>query len=78
MPVIRKFAVQGHAVPNGYQRPHGPFPLEVLAQNPRAYAPEYSDSLPEELDDIRMFRCKVCGEVLYENELTNHDCESEI
>ena len=32
MPVIRKFAVQGHAVPHGYQRPRGPFPPAILAQ----------------------------------------------
>lgn len=74
MPVIRKFAVQGHAVPNGYQRPRGPFPPEVLAQNPKAYTHENSDSLHEALDDVRIFRCKNCGEILYEDETSNHDC----
>jgi hypothetical protein len=78
MPVIRKFAVQGHAVPNGYTRPLGPFPPEVLAQNPRSYEPENSDSLHEALDDVRMFRCRNCDEILYEDETPNHDCESEI
>lgn len=77
MPLIRKFAIQGHAVPNGYQRPLGPFPAEVLAQNPRSYVDEHSDSLHEALDDIRMFRCKDCGDVLYEEELDSHYCEEE-
>jgi hypothetical protein len=77
MPLIRKFAIQGHPVPNGYTSPRGPFPPEVLAQNPKAYAPQHSDSLHEALDDVRMFRCTDCGEILYEDELNNHDCESE-
>lgn len=78
MPLVRKFARQGHAVPNGYQRPLGPFPAEVLAQNPVRYEDEHSDSLHEALDDIRMFRCKDCGDVLYEDELNTHDCEEEL
>jgi hypothetical protein len=78
MPVIRKFAIQGHAVPNGYTSPRGPFPPEVLAQNPRAYeTPQHSDSLHEALDDVRMFRCRECEEILYEDELNNHDCNQE-
>jgi hypothetical protein len=77
MPLIRKFAVQGHPVPNGYTSPRGPFPPEIFAQNPRAYEPQKSDSLHEALDDVRYFRCKECGEVLYEVQLNNHDCESE-
>ena len=77
MPLVRKFAVQGHAVPNGFQRPLGPFPAEILAQNPRSYVSETSDSLHEALDDVRMFRCKECGQILLEDELINHDCERE-
>lgn len=78
MPLIRKFAVQGHAVPNGFQRPLGPFPAEVLAQNPRSYGdvPD-SDSLHEALDNVRMFRCKYCGDIVYETELIYHECEEE-
>jgi hypothetical protein len=78
MPLIRKFAVQGHPVPNGYTSPRGPFPPEIFAQNPRAYETHRSDSLHEALDDVRFFKCKDCGEVLYEVQLNNHDCESEI
>lgn len=77
MPVIRKFAVQGHAVPNGAYRAHGPFPPEVLASNPMAHEEYHSDSLHEALDDVRMFRCKDCADVLYEYELDSHYCEEE-
>jgi hypothetical protein len=77
MPVIRKFAVQGHAVPNGYQRPRGPFPPEILAQTRVVYDEQHPDSLHEALDDVRMFRCRDCAAVLLEEQTYNHDCESE-
>ena len=77
MPLIRKFAIQGHPVPNGYTRPRGPFPPEVLAQAGVVHEEYDSDSLHEALDDVRMFLCRDCEEVLYEEELDNHDCESE-
>jgi hypothetical protein len=78
MPLIRIIAKQGHAVPHGYTRPHGPFPAEVLAQNPRSYDGYQPDSLHEALDDVRMFRCKVCSEVIQEDELSTHDCDDYI
>lgn len=78
MALIRKFAIQGHAVPNGYQRALGPFPAEVLAQNPRSYGEQkHSDSLHEAFDDVRYFRCKDCGSVLIEQELEAHECDDE-
>lgn len=77
MPLIRKFAVQGHAVPNGYQRPLGPFPAEIFAQTRVVYDTDHGDSLHEALDDVRMFRCKECGHILYETELDSHTCEEE-
>jgi hypothetical protein len=77
MPLVRKFAVQGHPVPNGPYRPHGPFPPEVLAQGRVAYEAEHSDSLHEALDDVRLFRCNYCKTVLYENELDYHDCDED-
>jgi len=75
MKVIRKFAVQGHAVPSGAHSPQGPFPSEVLAQPRMAYEDSHADSLHVALDETRFFRCRDCGEVLLEAELTNHDCE---
>lgn len=77
MPLVRKFAVQGHEVPNGYSRPRGPFPPEVLAQTRVVYAVQHSDSLHEALDDVRYFRCKDCSEILVEDELDSHECEYE-
>lgn len=77
MGLIRKFAVQGHEVPKTAHRPLGPFPPEVLAQNGVVYNDEHSDSLHEAWDDVRMFKCRVCGDVLYEDELIIHECEEE-
>lgn len=78
MPLIRKFAVQGHAVPNGYQAPRGPFPPELYHNAPVVYEHDFhADSLHEALDDVRMFKCKDCGDILYEDELDTHECEEE-
>jgi hypothetical protein len=77
MTLIRKFAIQGHAVPQGYSRPRGPFPPEILAQTKVVYDHEQPDSLHEALDNVRMFRCRDCGEVVYEDELDDHDCEDD-
>ena len=75
MPLVRKFAVQGHAVPSVAHSPRGPFPPEVLAQ-PRMEMDSYhSDSLHVGLDDVRFFKCRACEEVLLETDLDNHDCE---
>lgn len=78
MPFIRKFAIQGHAVPRSSYMAHGPFPPEIFSANPRAdMEHEHSDSLHEALDDVRMFRCKDCRDVLYEDELDYHICEED-
>lgn len=77
MPLVRKFAVQGHAIPKGPYRAHGPFPPEVLAGNEMAHEEYHSDSLHEALDDIRLYRCTYCGDVLYEDELDSHECGEE-
>lgn len=78
MPLIRKFAIQGHAVPNGYTSPLGPFPQEIFASNPRAEEHwDHGDSLHESLDDVRVFRCKDCGDILYQYELDSHECDEQ-
>lgn len=38
---------------------------------------DFGDSLHEALDDVRIFRCKYCGEFLYEDHLSTHICEEE-
>jgi hypothetical protein len=75
MPIIRKFAVQGHAVPNTSHSPRGPFPPEILEQPRMNYETEHSDSLHEGLDDIRFFKCRNCHELLLEEHLDDHECE---
>jgi hypothetical protein len=77
MKIIRKFAVQGHEIPRGMHSPRGPFPPEIFRETRVVYEDQHSDSLHEALDDVRMFRCKDCGEILYEDELETHNCESE-
>ena len=78
MPVIRIDAKQGHAIPKGYQSPRGPFPPEIFARNPRAYDSfNQPEALPEELVDVRMFRCRDCGSILQEDDLEFHRCEEE-
>lgn len=78
MPIIRKFAKQGHAIPTGMHRPQGPFPAEIFQQAPVVYDYEdHGDSLHEALDDVRYFRCKDCSEFLAEYELDAHECEEE-
>jgi hypothetical protein len=76
MPIIRIHAKQGHAVPKGPHSPRGPFPSEIFQSSPVVYEGKlHGDSLHEALDDVRMFRCKDCGEILYSDELDEHSCE---
>lgn len=78
MSIIRKYARQGHAVPKGPHSPRGPFPPELFRAAERAEEEiDHGDSLHEALDDIRMFRCKDCREILYKEELDTHECEEE-
>ena len=75
MPIIRKFAVQGHAVPSIVHSPRGPFPPEILEQPRMTVDPQHSDSLHEGLDNYRLFKCKDCEEVVAEYELDEHECD---
>jgi hypothetical protein len=75
MPIIRLFAKQGHAVPTGVHSPRGPFPPELYQSSPVVYDNYQGDSLHETFDDVSLYRCKECGEVLYEDELDEHECE---
>ena len=77
MPLIRKFAVQRHTYPEGYRRATGPFPPEIFQTAPVVYEENHSDSLHEALDNVRMFRCRYCTEILYEDELSFHQCGEE-
>jgi hypothetical protein len=74
MALIRKYAKLGHAVPKGYRSPQGPFPPEIFQAPIKVLEEHRSDSLHEALDNVRMFFCRDCGDVLYEEELTGHEC----
>lgn len=75
MPVIRKFAKQGHAIPSVVYSPRGPFPPEVLAEPEMAVEESHSDSLHVGLDDVKFFKCRDCEEVLMGEELEDHECD---
>jgi hypothetical protein len=75
MPVLRKFAVQGHAIPSMAHSPRGPFPPEVLAQPQRAEEEQHADSLHVGLDEVRFFKCRDCDEIMLEEHLDTHNCE---
>ena len=79
MPIIRKFARQGHAIPKTAAPARGPFPAEIFSANPRAIEEfEHGDSLHEALDNIRYFRCRECGEIISENEMEDHICVDDV
>jgi hypothetical protein len=81
MPIIRKFAIQGHEVPKQVYSPRGlegAIDRKVMNQASVYYdGTEHGDSLHEAFDDIRLFRCKDCATILYEDELSAHECEDE-
>ena len=71
---LRKFARQGHAIPNSNRGFSGPFPPELL-ENPKVEYPDmHTDSLHPALDNTRMFICRECQTVLEGTELELHDC----
>jgi hypothetical protein len=75
MRVIRKFAVQGHAVPESAHSPQGPFPQEIMAEPKLEYQVEHSDSLHEGFDTVRLFKCRDCQDILYQDQLDEHECD---
>lgn len=75
MKVIRKFAVQGHAIPTASHSPRGPFPPEVLAGPQMDQSEYHSDSLHVALDAVHFFKCKNCDSILETNELKDHNCD---
>lgn len=79
MRVIRRPAVQGHAIPQTAHNPQGPFPAEILAPtvvvteaeeeiDPRANAQNFYRS-------PSLVRCTLCGEIMTEDVTDSHVCE---
>jgi hypothetical protein len=75
MKLIRKFAVQGHEVPESAHSPQGPFPAEIMRGPQLNHEDNHADSLHEALDSMRLFRCRDCDALLYEDQLAEHECE---
>ncbi len=78
MRIVRRPAVQGHAVPSTAHRPQGPFPSEVLAPNP-VVSVEIDDPDPREnaQNGYRApgyVRCTLCSEVMTIEETDAHRC----
>jgi hypothetical protein len=76
MTLIRKQAIQAHAVPNGYRPALGPFPREIYMQTKVVYDHSPAQQDVEE-QDTKMFRCRDCKEFLFEDELNEHLCEEQ-
>lgn len=78
MKVIRRAAVQGHAIPTTAHRPQGPWPAEVMAQNEIvAVEPDDPDPRAHAQNNYQaphMVRCVDCLEVLYSDETDSHRC----
>ena len=85
MPLIRKFAKQGHAVPSVAHSPRGPFPRELFRESEivDAYdATEYGDDMPlggtaqNNYTPPKWLRCATCFERVLETETELHTCEA--
>lgn len=78
MKVIRRPAVQGHAIPQTAHRPQGPFPAEILAPNPiESVEPDDPDPWANAQNNYTSptwLRCRACGEVMTEDEADAHWC----
>ena len=74
MPLQRKFAVQGHAVPTSAYYPRNVFDPKLTNRLVVNYGDE-ADSLPEQYDNVKMYRCRSCREVMEEREIEYHVCD---
>lgn len=80
MRVIRRPAVQGHAIPTTAHRPQGPFPAEILAPNTVVVEEEDQADPRSNAQNLyhspSMVRCTLCGEIMTEDVTDNHICEN--
>lgn len=79
MRVIRRPAVQGHAIPQTAHQPHGPFPAEILA--PNVVVTEAEEEVDPRANAQNLYRspslvrCTLCGEIMTEDVTDSHVCE---
>jgi hypothetical protein len=71
MRIIKRQAYQAHPVPShAYYPPEDPLEPDITRQ-PIANEEEESGDYEEE----RAFRCRNCDEVVFESEMSRHECE---
>lgn len=78
MRILRRPAVQGHAIPQTAHRPNGPFPAELFRieptegvepDDPSPYATAQNNYTP-----ASWVRCRACSEVMTSDEADSHLC----
>lgn len=79
MRVVRRQAVQGHAIPTTAHQPQGPFPAEILAPNAVVVEEEERMDPGSNAQNLyrspSMVRCTLCGEIMTEDVTDSHVCE---
>jgi hypothetical protein len=76
---------QGHPVPETAHQPKGPFPPELF-ESPQVISdyvpqPDGGTAIPvggtaqNNFTAVKWFRCRVCDDVLREQEVDDHNCE---
>lgn len=79
MRVIRRPAVQGHAIPATAHQPKGPFPPEILA--PNVVISESEEEIDPRANAQNLYRspslvrCTLCGDIMTEDVTDSHVCE---
>lgn len=79
MHIIRRPAVQGHAVPATASHPRNPFDPAILA-GPRIVIDEpepepYGATAQNGYRGQRLFACSYCSTVVPEDDVNSHTCE---
>lgn len=80
MRVIRRPAIQGHAIPETAHRPKGPFPPEILA--PNVVVTEAEEEIDPRANAQNLYRspslvrCTLCGDIMTEDVTDSHVCEN--
>ena len=76
MRIVNKKAFQAHPVPTHAYRARDPFDREVT-KAPEPVQDDASGEFGDDLaDELKLFTCKLCSEVLTYEETTYHDCEN--
>jgi hypothetical protein len=76
--IIRRPAVQGHAIPNKASYASNPFPVEILRPNPVVDVVDDTPSpyanAQNDYREPKYYRCRSCEEIFTEDEVDGHHC----